>query len=45
VDSGAPLAQADPQALSLGTIAELAAGLEDRLLRATGQHPAGGLAR
>jgi pilus assembly protein CpaE len=45
VDSGAPLAQSDPEADSLGTIAELAAGLEDRLLRAAGRNPAGGLAR
>jgi CheY-like chemotaxis protein len=45
VDSGVPLAQSDPDAASLGTIAELAAGLEDRLLRAAGRNPAGGLAR
>jgi DNA-binding response OmpR family regulator len=45
VDSGVPLAQSDPEAASLGTIAELAAGLEDRLLRAAGRNPAGGLAR
>jgi CheY-like chemotaxis protein len=45
VDSGAPLAQTDPEAESLGTIAELAAGLEDRLLRAAGRNPAGGLVR
>jgi pilus assembly protein CpaE len=45
VDSGTPLAQSDPEAHSLGTIAELAAGLEDRLLRAAGRNPAGGLAR
>jgi CheY-like chemotaxis protein len=45
VESGAPLAQSDPEADSLGTIAELAAGLEDRLLRAAGRNPAGGLAR
>jgi CheY-like chemotaxis protein len=45
VDSGSPLAQSDPEADSLGTIAELAAGLEDRLLRAAGRNPAGGLAR
>jgi CheY-like chemotaxis protein len=45
VDSGAPLAQSDPEAESLGTIAELAAGLEDRLLRAAGRNPAAGLAR
>lgn len=45
VDSGAPLAQSDPEAASLGTIGELAAGLEDRLLRAAGRNPAGGLAR
>jgi CheY-like chemotaxis protein len=45
VDSGAPLAQSDPEADSLGTIAELAAGLEDRLLRAAGRNPASGLAR
>jgi CheY-like chemotaxis protein len=45
VDSGSPLAQSDPEAESLGTVAELAAGLEDRLLRAAGRNPAGGLAR
>jgi CheY-like chemotaxis protein len=45
VDSGVPLAQSDPEADSLGTIGELAAGLEDRLLRAAGRNPAGGLAR
>jgi len=45
VDSGVPLAQSDPEAASLATIAELAAGLEDRLLRAAGRNPAGGLAR
>ena len=45
IDSGAPLAQSDPEAESLGTIAELAAGLEDRLLRAVGRNPARGLAR
>jgi len=44
-DSGAPLALSDPAAASLETIAELAAGLEDRLLRAVGRNPAGGLAR
>jgi len=43
-DSGAPLALSDPAAASLETIAELAAGLEDRLLRAVGRNPAGGLA-
>jgi len=45
VDSGAPLAQSNPAADSLATIGELAAGLEDRLLRAAGRNPAGGLAR
>jgi CheY-like chemotaxis protein len=45
VDSGVPLAQSAPEADSLETIAELAAGLEDRLLRAAGRNPAGGLAR
>ena len=45
VDSGVPLAQSDPEAETLGTIAELAAGLEDRLLRAAGRNPAAGLAR
>jgi len=45
VDSGAPLAQSNPEADSLATIGELAAGLEDRLLRAAGRNPAGGLAR
>ncbi|MDQ6917929.1 MAG: response regulator [Candidatus Dormibacteraeota bacterium] len=45
IDSGAPLAQSAPDAESLGTIAELAAGLEDRLLRAAGRNPARGLAR
>jgi CheY-like chemotaxis protein len=45
VEGGAPLAQSDPEADSLATFAELAAGLEDRLLRAAGRNPAGGLVR
>jgi pilus assembly protein CpaE len=42
VDSGAPLAQSDPKAAALQTVAELAAGLEERLLRAADSRLVGG---
>jgi CheY-like chemotaxis protein len=45
VEAGSPLGLSKPEAESLETIAELAAGLEDRLLRAAGRNRAGGLTR
>ena len=43
VNSRAPIGLTNPEAESLSTIAELAAGLEDRLLRAVGRTRAGGV--